>query len=62
MKIYLRLNKLSMFWFDTLNLSNAICFLMIFRSMILQRDKIQFAVRKALLSEKNLDHDTAKLN
>ncbi len=32
-------NRLSMFWFDTLNLSNGIIFLILFRSMIKVRGR-----------------------
>ncbi len=35
----LKVNRFSMFWFDTLNLSNGIIFLMLFRSMIKVRVK-----------------------
>jgi hypothetical protein len=35
----LDLNRFSMFWFDTLNLSNGIIFVLLFRSMILARGK-----------------------
>lgn len=35
----LKVNIFSMFWFDTLNLSNGIIFLMLFRSMIKVRVK-----------------------
>ena len=32
--ILLQINRVSMFWFDTLNLSNGIIFLLLFKSMV----------------------------
>jgi hypothetical protein len=37
--LLLELNRFSMFWFDTLNLSNGIIFVLLFRSMVQARGK-----------------------
>lgn len=42
----LQINRFSMFWFDTLNLSNGIIFVLLFRSMVLARGKNRQALKK----------------
>lgn len=42
----LQINRFSMFWFDTLNLSNGIIFVLLFRSMVLARGKKRQALKK----------------
>jgi hypothetical protein len=42
----LQINRFSMFWFDTLNLSNGIIFVLLFRSMVLARGKNRQPLKK----------------
>lgn len=67
--ILLKLNRVSMFWFDTLNLSNGLIFLFLFSSMVKARVKSDTRVNSNAIGNEKREvnisglrgHDTSHL-